>query len=677
MNKILEKLSAPRRSTRDLSFTILGTLILSLLFTLINANFINKFNLISMGQNLAPYAILALGVLMPISMGGTDLSIGAVCIGSAVVAGKLYSLGLPLIMTIPVMIAFGTLIGFINGYLIAKKHLQPFIVTLGTMMFVRGATALFANSATVLFPSGTWFNHLFSTYNGFPISFLWILLFTCLMFFLYRKTKMGRYFTSIGSSEKATRISGIDVDKYTILGYTGSGLMAGVAAIFWTASFATVTVATGNGMELDAIASVYIGGTSTTGGLANVFGCIVGSIMLVIIRSGLNFSLAKLNIPINSTYVTFVISGIIVVAAVLLEKSKGTSKKHNISSVKKQAIVRLSSYALSVVLVASLVLIGVSGNKGTSSAESKTISLVMKSEGNEFWDSVTEGALAAGEDLDYTVFCRGGESEDASFLPKQREITSTLLSDNPAGLGISTIANGFTDLMEEAYDRGIPVIQYDSGLHQEDLDYLETSAKNPLRAYVKSSDYDNAVLAAEKTYECVRDDIIASEKYVVGVIQFANNVPGENRANGFADRFMELAEADSKTAGKVQVIIEMKPSNANNAYKEALEYLFEKESKLIFATSLLVANQCCDAVTSSNGKYDGVKFVSYDTGEKIAEWLKSDIKSPLLGTISQNPYMIGYLTVKTLVEIHEGKEVETTIKVPAEWVNVNNIDSFN
>jgi len=113
MKKILEILKSPRRNTRDLSLIIFITLALSYVFALINPNFIDKYNLISIGQNLAPYALLALGVLMPISMGGTDLSIGAVCIGAAVVAGKLYSLGMPLWACIPVMIIFGGLIGFV------------------------------------------------------------------------------------------------------------------------------------------------------------------------------------------------------------------------------------------------------------------------------------------------------------------------------------------------------------------------------------------------------------------------------------------------------------------------------------------------------------------------------------------------------------------------------------
>ncbi|MEG2053650.1 MAG: hypothetical protein RR052_01780, partial [Oscillospiraceae bacterium] len=104
--------------------------------------------------------------------------------------------------------------------------------------------------------------------------------------------------------------------------YVIAGMAAGIAAIFLASSFTTVASATGNGMELDAIAGVYIGGTSAAGGVASVAGSLLGSMMLVVIRSGLNFVLARFNLNVNSTYVTFVLTGIIVVAAVLMDVIK-------------------------------------------------------------------------------------------------------------------------------------------------------------------------------------------------------------------------------------------------------------------------------------------------------------------------------------------------------------------
>ena len=320
---------------------LLALIILIIIFSLLNRNFIDQYNIVSMAQSLAPYAILALGVTFVIATGGIDLSIGTVCIACAVIAGKLYMDGMPLVLTIPVMIVLGTLFGLVNGILVAKFRIPAFIATLGTMMFSRGLSAIIVSIPNIFFPSGTWFNAVFSNANGIPTGLLWVLGFTVVCTFLMYKNKIGRYILSIGSNEEATRLSGINTDKYKIIAYVIAGMMAGIAAIFWAASFSTVAAATGNGMELDAIAGVYIGGTSAAGGVASVAGSLLGSMMLVVIRSGLNFVLAKFNLNVNSTYVTFVLTGIIVVMAVMMDviKTKHANrvkiKKDTPQSVKK------------------------------------------------------------------------------------------------------------------------------------------------------------------------------------------------------------------------------------------------------------------------------------------------------------------------------------------------------
>lgn len=306
---------------------LLALIALIIVFTLLNPNFVSKYNIVSMAQSLTPYAFMALGVTFVIATGGIDLSIGTVCIAASVVAGKLYMQGMPLWLTVPVMLIIGTLFGVINGILVAVLKLPPFIATLGTMMFARGLSALAVSIPNIFYPTGTRFNSIFSNADGIPTGIFWLLGFTLVCMYLMYKCKIGRYILSIGSNEEATRLSGINTVKYKVLAYIFSGLGAGLAAIFWSASFTTVASATGNGMELDAIAGVYIGGTSAAGGVASVSGSIIGSILLVVIRSGLNFVLAKFNLNLNATYVTYVLTGIIVVVAVLMDVIKNKKRK--------------------------------------------------------------------------------------------------------------------------------------------------------------------------------------------------------------------------------------------------------------------------------------------------------------------------------------------------------------
>ena len=302
---------------------LIALIVLIALFYLLNPNFLNSYNVLSMMQSLAPYAIMALGVTFVIATGGIDLSIGTTCIAAAVIAGKFYTTGAyPLWAVIPIMIAIGTAVGLLNGILIAKLKMPAFIATLGTMMLTRGLSALIVKDPNIFFPTGTWFNNVFSAAGKVPTGLFWVLGFMLLCMYLMYKNRIGRYILSIGSNEEATRLSGINTDKYKIIAYVFSGCAARIAAIFWSAAFPTVAAATGNGMELDAIAGVYIGGTSAAGGVASVTGSAIGSLMLVVIRSGLNFVLARFNINLNATYVTYVLTGIIVVVSVLMDVLK-------------------------------------------------------------------------------------------------------------------------------------------------------------------------------------------------------------------------------------------------------------------------------------------------------------------------------------------------------------------
>lgn len=322
---------------------ILAAIVLFAVFTLINPGFASSGNLLTMTKSLVPYAIMALGVTFVIATGGIDLSIGTVCIGSAVLAGSICKTGVSadegiLWLTIPVILVTGIVFGLINGLLIAKCKIAPFIATLGTMLVSRGLTAVIAEasrgmSSAVKYPATGWFQKVFTNLGGFPIGLVWVLVLTILCMVVMYKTKIGRYILAIGSNEEAARLSGIDTDKYKILAYIIGGFFASLAALFYVAANPSLNIASGNGMELDAIAGVYIGGTSTTGGSASIIGTILGSLILVIIRQGLNLAMSG-GSAVSATNITYAVTGVIVVGAVLLD----VLKKKNAAKVKIDTI---------------------------------------------------------------------------------------------------------------------------------------------------------------------------------------------------------------------------------------------------------------------------------------------------------------------------------------------------
>ena len=318
---------------------ILAAIVLFVVFWLINPGFASDSNLLTMTKALVPYAILSLGVTFVIATGGIDLSIGTVCFGSAVLAGALCKTGVSaedgtLWLTIPIILVTGLIFGLVNGFLVAKCKIAPFIATLGSMLFSRGLTAVVAEavrgtSSAIKYPSTGWFQKIFTNLEGFPIGIVWVVVLTILCMIVMYKTKVGRYILAIGSNEEAARLSGINTDKYKIIAYVISGVFASMAALFYVAANPSLNLAAGNGMELDAVAGVYIGGTSTTGGSATIIGTILGSLILVIIRQGLNLAMAG-GVGISATNITYAVTGIIVVGAVMLD----VLKKKNAAKVK-------------------------------------------------------------------------------------------------------------------------------------------------------------------------------------------------------------------------------------------------------------------------------------------------------------------------------------------------------
>lgn len=645
-------------------------IVLFLFFTIVNPNFIDSYNILSMMQTFVPYAFLALGVTFVISTGGIDLSIGAVAIASALMAGRFYQLGMPLFFVIPITIIFGTLVGALNGFLVAKLKIPAFIATLGTMMAVRGISAIIVGIPNVIYPTSTWFNAMFSNLNGFPIGIVWLIAIAVILMIVLYKTKLGRYILAIGSNEEAARLSGINTIKYKFIAYTICGALAGLASIFYASSFATIVAAGGNGMELEAIAGAYIGGTVATGGSASILGTLLGSSLLVVIRVGLNFLLPKLNITLNSTYVTYVLTGVIVVLSVVFD----ILKKKRIENAPAKTVSKKRVLVSSIISGALIVFMSIGTGVAISlhNRREKVIAVIAKGETHAFWQNVKEGSLKACEEAGYKLTFRGPPEETPSNLPIQRDLLQHAISEGVDGIVFSGIGEGFTDLFKLAKQANIPVVQFDSGVWPNDFQILQESDYNPIISAVLNDNYGGGVIAATNLYEYVKNDIITLGSYTVGVIQHDETVSAYERTQGFVDTFVELANADPSTKDKVQVEIQVKPDVNNNNYKNALDYLLEKGVNATFMTAEPVITQIYDAIKSGLSQYNDVIFVGYDAGDRQISWMEEHGKPLLLGSIAQDSYQIGYQAVQQAIKAAQGKPIIPHITTPGVWWDINN-----
>lgn len=310
--------------------------------------------------------------------------------------------------------------------------------------------------------------------------------------------------------------------------------------------------------------------------------------------------------------------------------------------------------------------------------KSKTIAVVAKGESHAFWQAVKKGGEDAAKKYGYTVTFRGPASESSSDLPSQKEMVQTALSNDVSGLVIATIGEGFADMLTQAYDKKIPVVQFDSGVWEADIKTLDSQNKNPIVSTVATSNEKAAAVDAEYFFEALKEDIKKSdETYVVGVIQHDETQTGIDRASGFIDKFSELADADEATKGKYKIEKEVKPGDANNAYIDALNALVEKKAKAVFMSNEGVVKQVSDAIASNAGKYDGIVFCGFDAGTKQIQWIKNEnTKSKLIGSVAQDSYSIGYNAVEQCVFAIEGKDVKNKVDIEGQWYDKTNIDKM-
>ncbi len=264
--------------------------------------------------------ILAMGVTFVIITGGIDLSVGTVMTFAAVMTGVFVTnLGIPWPIAVLLGILSGTLMGLINGILVARFDLPPFIATLGMLNIARGLALVISELRPIYFPDQPGFNEFFMGsvmkdmgLPDMPNLFFIFVIAAVVTWFILGKTIVGRYIFAIGSNEDATRLSGVRTMRYKATAYIISGTMAGLAGVVLAARLNSAQPSTGFGYELDAIAAAVIGGTSLAGGEGTITGTIIGAFIISVLTNGLRL----LGVP-QEWQIT--ITGVIVVGAVYLD----------------------------------------------------------------------------------------------------------------------------------------------------------------------------------------------------------------------------------------------------------------------------------------------------------------------------------------------------------------------
>lgn len=292
---------------------------LALLFailTVASPYFLTATNLASVIRQTAVINIMALGMTLVIVSGGIDLSVGSILAFSGVVGTMTMLTGGSVMLGIVVGVAAGTFWGLINGILISRLRLPPFIVTLGTLGIVRGLTLVISGGLPVV---GLPREHGFLGEGTVgPVPFVLVILIVCagIMHVTMRSTKLGRYTYAIGSNESAAVYAGIPVRRYKASIYAICGMLSGLAGMIETSRLMTGQPTAGVSYELQVIAAVVIGGGSLAGGEGTVVGTLIGAFIMGLLSNGSDL------LAINPYWQQVIIGAVIILAVALDEARK-------------------------------------------------------------------------------------------------------------------------------------------------------------------------------------------------------------------------------------------------------------------------------------------------------------------------------------------------------------------
>ncbi|MCX7710137.1 MAG: ABC transporter permease [Clostridia bacterium] len=296
-----------------------GALIVLIILVAVNVMFTPNFAKVNTMWNVliqvSTVMLVALGMTIVISSGGIDISVGSIMAISSIVTAKLLPIGVLPAILIGLLIAAG--FGLFSGFMISHFRIQPIIITLTLMISVRGIAQVVNNANLLNFTEPKFsFIGTHRIFGVIPVQVVIMIVAIAVVYFVMQRMTFGRYVQAMGDNHKASRLAGVNTFMTILAVYALSACMAGLAGLIETARLSAADAnSIGKLMELDAIASVAVGGTAMSGGRANVIGTVIGALIMQVITVSVNMN----NIPFSYS---LVLKSIIIILAVYVQRER-------------------------------------------------------------------------------------------------------------------------------------------------------------------------------------------------------------------------------------------------------------------------------------------------------------------------------------------------------------------
>ncbi len=304
---------------------LVALVVLMIIMSFASPYFLKANNLFNIMRNMSTIGIMAIGVTMIIITGGIDLSVGSIMAASGMFAARMMWEGTHPLFGVLLGIAFGTILGMVNGLIITKARVNPFITTLGMLSIGRGltfylATGLRGAVASNIPIRSAGVNFLGAGYIGIvPFPVIEMLILVLVFSYFLSNTVLGRQIYAVGSNREAAELSGVLVNRVQLFVYTLTGALCGLSGILSAGLLSTAATNSGQGTELDVIAAVIIGGASLAGGEGTIIGAIIGAAIMAVIKN----SFVLLHLP---AFIQTITIGAVVILAVAIDQLRRTER---------------------------------------------------------------------------------------------------------------------------------------------------------------------------------------------------------------------------------------------------------------------------------------------------------------------------------------------------------------
>jgi ribose transport system substrate-binding protein len=628
--------------------TILASVVLAIVvFGSLNPRFLSIESALTILEGASTDGLIVIGMTVVIVCGAFDMSVGSSMALCGLVAALAMKAHLPIVLAVIAALAAGCLIGWINGVIVARLKINPFITTLGTMSILRGIVQVITRSAPPTgFPEsflkiawGTVFTLRLPWGPSFEVRFPVILLVAAMIAgdILLRRLAYLRQVYFVGSNEEAARLTGIRTARVKIFAFMLTGFMAAAAGVIVTSRANAIDANAGMGAELRVIAAVIVGGASLSGGRGTILGSFLGLLLMQIITTGLVF------IDVAAEAQQIAVGLVLILAAViaLSGSSFGRNLATRLFKIRNKKMERIISVILAIALV--IVLVVKFGGHGRSAAEVPDKSradqryvMISAVTGGPYWIDSKAGLYDKAKELGVKAVFTGPPTVDANA---QIEAVNRAIAQKVDGIIMVAVADAVTPAIDKAVEAGIPVVCADAD-----------APSSKRYSFIGTGNYNAGYQGGNELARLLGGQGEVALMYIPGWDNLIQRIQG-------------YKDALAKHPGIKIVKIGNDKGSQTEAEKECRAILQAYPHLAGFGCVAAIGGQGAAVAVKQAGKAGRVKIVAMDRDEATLQFIQEGV---IDASIAQRTYMMTYLALQMLYDLHNGR-----IKFTDDWRKVH------